>query len=352
MFESATSAEIREGDFAEAVKALQAPAAYAHPVDKITAIETHFAWVFLAGEYAYKLKKPLGTPAVDLRKLDTRRSSCDQELQLNRRLAPDVYLSVAPLVRTADRSLRVDGEGRVVDWLIRMRRLPTHLMLDRAIVARTVSTSALRALGVRLAQFYRAQPRVTFEPQQYTARIAEQINADRRALSDPELGLVERRVQAALTAGCCAFSSLENELAQRAAEDRIVVAHGDLRPEHICLEDPPCVIDALDFSEDLRTLDPAEELAFLWVECEQAGDVRPARQVLEFYRRESGDPVSDRLLAFYRSRRALVRAKIVAWHLYDPVVTHLAPWRERADAYIALSERYARCVCASGPASA
>jgi aminoglycoside phosphotransferase family enzyme len=93
-------------------------------------------------------------------------------------------------------------------------------------------------------------------------------------------------------------------------------------------------------------LDPAEELAYLWVECQQARDEQPACVVLESYRRESGDTVSPRLNAFYRSRRALVRAKIVAWHLYDPAVSHLADWADRANAYVALSERCARSVLA------
>src|SRR5690606_29582079 len=149
-------------------------------------------------------------------------------------------------------------------------------------------------------------------------------------------------LQRALKATWCAFAVLEDELGQRAREDRIVEAHGDLRPEHIFLVDPPCVIDSLEFSKELRTLDPAEELAFLWVECEQAGDVGPAARVLASYRRASADPVSDRLLDFYRSRRALVRAKLVAWHLYDPAVMSLAPWAELAGAYIERAEQHAR----------
>ncbi|HEV8332728.1 MAG TPA: hypothetical protein VGQ22_14990 [Steroidobacteraceae bacterium] len=121
-------------------------------------------------------------------------------------------------------------------------------------------------------------------------------------------------------------------------------AHGDLRPEHICLSDPPCIIDSLEFSKDLRTLDPAEELAFLWIECEQAGSARAAAAVLEAYWQGSGDRVSERLLDFYRSRRAMVRAKIIAWHLQDPAVVDLAPWRELAHAYLARTEHYARRV--------
>ena len=326
------------------VQALRSVATYPEQPAGVETIETHFAWVFLVGERAYKLKKPVSLPGMDLRTLDARRMSCAEELRLNRRLAPDVYLDVVPLVRGADATLHVGGEGAVVDWLVRMRRLPAALMLDRAIVAGTASTAGLAAIGTLLAQFYRTQPRLAFEPEQYVERITAQIQADRHALFAPELHLDDRRIQAALTATWCAVALIESELGQRAREGRILEAHGDLRPEHICLSDPPCIIDSLEFSQDLRTLDPAEELAFLWVECEQAGSVGAAATVLQSYRQASRDPVSERLLDFYRSRRAMVRAKIIAWHLNDPAVMSLAPWRELANAYLATAERYARRV--------
>ena len=330
------------GGLEEKIQALRSVAAYAEQPASVEAIETHFAWVFLVGERAYKLKKPVDVPGLDLRTLEARRMSCTEELRLNRKLAPDVYLEVAPLVRAADATLRVGGEGTIVDWLVCMRRLPAALMLDRAIVAGTASGAKLTAVGAMLAQFYRTQPPVAFEPEEYVERIANQIKTDRHALFASELHLDARRIQAALTATWCAVALIENELGQRAREGRIVEAHGDLRPEHICLSDPPCIIDSLEFSQDLRTLDPAEELAFLWVECEQAGSVEVAATVLQSYRRVSGDPVSERLLDFYRSRRAMVRAKIIAWHLNDPAVMSLAPWRELAHGYLATAERYAR----------
>lgn len=332
------------GGLQEKLQALRSVATYPEPPSDVEAIETHFAWVFLVGERAYKLKKPVNVPGMDLRTLDARRLSCAEELRLNHRLAPGVYLDVVPLVRGADATLRLGGEGEVVDWLVRMRRLPAALMLDRAIAAGTVSSARLTVIGAMLAEFYRAQPRLAFEPDSYVERIIGQIQADRHALFAPELHLDDHCVQAAITATWCAASLLESELGQRAREGRILEAHGDLRPEHICLSDPPCIIDSLEFSKDLRTLDPAEELAFLWVECEQAGNLRAAATVLQSYRQASGDPVSERLLDFYRSRRATVRAKIIAWHLRDPAVMTVAPWREQAHAYLATAEHYARRV--------
>lgn len=334
-----------ETELATRVRALQSAAAYPDAgVAAVTSIETHFAWVFLAGDCAYKLKKPSGNPMNDLRSLEARRLSCEEELRLNRPLAGDIYLGVAPLVRGSGGGLRVGGDGTVVDWLVRMRRLPSALMLDRAIASGAAVPARLSALGLWLAQFYRRQPRARFDPDQYVERIAEQIRCDRHALFAPELKLDDHHVQSAVAAMWCAAARLEDELRERARTGRIVEAHGDLKPEHICLTDPPCVIDALEFSKDLRILDPAEELSYLWIECERLGSAQAGAYVLEGYCRASRDPVSERLLNFYRGRRAMVRAKIVAWHLLDPAVMTVAPWRELAHTYLATAESYAQQV--------
>jgi aminoglycoside phosphotransferase family enzyme len=336
-------ASTAESELAEKVRALQSSSAYPDaPAGAVVSIETHFAWVFLAGDYAYKLKKPSGNPLSDLRSLDARRLSCEEEVRLNRPLAADVYLGVTPLVENARGQLRLGGEGRVVDWLVRMRRLPRTLMLDRLIVLGAAAPALLSALGLWLAEFYRRQPRAPFDPDQYVERIAEQIRCVRHALFAHELHLDDHHVQSAVTAVWCAAAGLENELRGRASAGRIVETHGDLKPEHICLTDPPCVIDALEFSKDLRLQDPGEELSYLWIECERIGGVQAAAYVLEGYCRASSDPISERLLNFYRSRRAMVRAKIVAWHLLDPAVISVAPWRELAHTYLTTAESYAR----------
>lgn len=331
-------------EIAERLQALRSPATY-DTATSVEVIETHFAWVFLAGEHAYKMKKPVIYPQLDLRSIQARESNCAEELRLNRRLAPDVYRGIVPLVRGSDGTLRLGrlgGEGTVVDWLVWMKRLPAELMLDRAIAAGTASAGALDAVGVMLAQFYREQQRISFLPDEYVARISEQIQTDQIALCHEQLGLDPQRVHAALAAMQESLVAVHEELAVRALERRIVDAHGDLRPEHICLCQPPCVIDSLEFSQDLRTLDPMEELAFLQLECEVAGDASVGERVLNAYRGESRDRCSARLFDFYQSRRAMVRAKIVAWHLCDPSVMALAPWREQAQSYLRLSERCAR----------
>lgn len=325
----------------EKVAALRSSQAYAERPRSIDAIETHFAWVFLADEFAFKLKKPMRVEFLQLATLAERRFNCSEEIRLNRRLAPDVYLDVVPLKRGAGGSLHVGGEGVVVDWLVKMRRLPVTGMLDTAIASGTVSCAALTDVGRMLARFYQAQQRIAFAPSDYLARIGCQVQADRSALLAPDLNIAPSIIESAAAAQLAAHAALERELLLRAQQGRIVEAHGDLRPEHICLSDPPCVIDSLEFSKDLRTLDPGEELAFLWVECARLGSAWVGRAILDSYLSESGDPIMPELLDFYRSRRAAVRAKLIAWHLRDPAVSRLADWSKQAREYLELARSYA-----------
>ncbi len=332
------------------VLALSSPQTYPQPTSRVSWIETHFAWVFLTDDFAYKMKKPVVLGAMDLGLLEMRARNCAEEVRLNRRLAPDVYLGVLPLTLERDGRLAVDGDGSVADWLVKMRRLREHDMLDCAIATGTVNPNALHAVGRMLASFYERQAGIAFAAGEYRARLAGQIDADRRALADARLALSQARVRLLIDEQLAALELLAAELGTRAASARIVEAHGDLRPEHICLSEPPCVIDALEFSFDLRTLDSLEELAFLFIECEQAGAAWAGAAVLEACRSELRDAFTPALWNFYCSRRATVRAKIIAWHMLDEKLREVAPWSERAELYISRALHYIQAAVQSARA--
>lgn len=327
---------------ADKVRALQSPTAYDGRPQRIETIETHFAWIFLAGEHAYKLKKPMRFSQLDLVTLTARQFICREEMRLSRRLAPEVYLDVLPLTREDDGSLKIAGSGEPVEWLLKMRRLPAELMLDRVFAADAVSPGPLAHLGEILAGFYRKQQRIPFDAHAYLRRMSQHVEEDCIAFRAPELGIDASLVNALSAVQLAALGRIEAELAARAEEQRIVEAHGDLRPEHVCLTNPPCVIDSLEFSFDLRTLDPLEELAYFRIECERLDGRWMADVVLAAYRAASADPGSDRLMEFYSSRRAAVRAKVVAWHLRDPAVSGAAPWSTRAREFLTYAVQCAR----------
>jgi len=331
---------------ARKLRALGSAASYPVPATTVELIETHFAWIFLIGEYAYKMKKPIAYSVLDLRSLQARHRNCLAEVRLNRRLAPDVYLGAVPLTIDAHGAVKVAGEGSTIDWLVWMKRLPARAMLDRAMADRSVSFTALAEVGALLARFYERQPRYFVPARHYHLHLIDRTANERTALLAPELKLDGVRVSAAVAAIEQCLSALEVELGNRAVEGRIQECHGDLRPEHVCVS-PLCIIDALEFSRELRVLDRAEDLAFLRLECEVTGAPDVADQILSAYQSQSGDRFSRQLMYGYQACRALVRAKILAWHILDPTVASLAPWTQRALAYLSLCERCAMRACVS-----
>ncbi len=328
------------------VRALRACSTYDEASGPIEAIETHFAWVFLDAHRAYKLKKPVRVGALDQTTLEAREKSCAAEVRLNRRLAPGVYLGVTPLVRREDGTLHVGGPGLTVDWLVVMRRLPSELMLDRAIEAGKVPHERLVKVGELLAQFYSQQPPIEVSPDAYMRRMICGARDDMTELSAPDMALSGALLEPLARQALAACEHVREDLESRARDRRIVEGHGDLKPEHICLSDPPYIIDSLEFSLDLRTLDPGEELAFLSVECERLGNEQAGERIFQSYLRSSRDPISERLMDFYRCRRALVRAKLMAWHLRDPEVRNDRFWATQADTYLRKAQEYADRVLA------
>lgn len=325
------------------VNALSDPGIYPEPAHRIEAIETHCSWVFLTDSHAYKLKKPMRLDRMDNLLITSRQRSCLEELRLNRRLAPGVYLDVVALRQAATGRLSLEGDGRVVEWLVKMRRLPSELMLDRALARRIVTQPEARAVGELLAAFYARQPPIPMGGEQYVRRIAEQIETTRLALGEPDLEL-PREIIIAVVSHQREFLDRRPELLmERACGGEIVEAHGDLKPEHVYLGSPPCVIDCLEFDRDLRLLDPLEELAFFSLECERLEASWVAREVLAPYLETSRRTVCSELFEFYIGRRAAQRALTAAWHLRDPRVRAARNWQGLAVSYLtrALEERFA-----------
>jgi aminoglycoside phosphotransferase family enzyme len=319
---------------AATVAALRRPASYPGEEGPVEAVETHMAWVFLTATHAYKLKKPLRTGLIDWTTADARRTSCEGELALNRRLAAPVYRAVVPVARTGG-GLRVGGEGPAVDWLVKMRRLPRVRMLDVCIARGTVPGPAVRQLAARLAAFYQRARPVGWSAARYRGRLASNIRAKGAVLECPHYGLdasLSRAVGAALLRWMHAHASL---LGGRAA--RVVDAHGDLRPEHVCLTVPPMVIDCLEFNRSLRLHDPVSDLSFLRLECDRLGAPGIGTQVLARYRDATGDTVAPRLIPFYESYHALIRAVIAVWHIDDAQYPDPDVWRRQATTYLRLA---------------
>lgn len=316
---------------------LSDPRNYPHRTMRVDVVETHMSRVFLTDRHAFKMKKPVRTRYVDLRTVRARQCNCIDEVRLNRRLAAGVYFGAVPLLSDSAGNLSFSHGDQAVEWLVMMRRLPAARMLDRLIVAGSAGRAEIAGVVARMCSYYRRCRPLAIAPSDYRARFADGIREMHADLSDSRYGLSPALVDDAFA---CQRTLLANQALfdERVYDGRIVEGHGDLRPEHVCLETVPQVIDCLDFSRTLRTLDTADELAFLALECERLGSASLSDIVLSEYCSQSGDTPPDALMCFYRSYRACVRAMLALRHLDDAAPLR-DKWLSRARAYLALAAR-------------
>jgi aminoglycoside phosphotransferase family enzyme/predicted kinase len=320
------------------------PAAYPESTRQVLVKETHISWVFLTDRHAYKVRKPVKFSFLNFESLEQRLDDCQREVDLNRRLAPQIYLGVVPLVRTAHGHYCFGGRGTTVEYAVKMVRLPEEACLAGILERRALSTKELAGLSRVLLAFYQNLPPVTLTAEEYYRRVERHVmenDADLKTiLGSQHEALLRRLLQVQLLY----LRLFRDRLEARVSDGRIVEGHGDLRPEHIYLLAKPVVIDAVEFSTELRQLDVLDELAFLAMECDRMGHTALGNYVLDFYTAESGDSKDDRLWNFYKVYRALVRAKVHA--LQSRQCSGTAQRRALACAhdYLLLAEQYADAV--------
>jgi uncharacterized protein len=304
--------------------------------DRVEVVETHFSWVFLTGAEVYKLKKPIRFAQLDLRALADRRTACETELRLNRRLAPSVYVAVVPVVLTDRGDLRVGGSGDAVDWLVRMVQLPKDLFLDQQIADQRVDEGRLRSAVALLAALHLGSRPVERDVGRCLARFADQRVQAVERLRCPGARVSADAVDRLDEVLRRWLAHRQDLVAARVEAGRIVDGHGDLRPEHVALLPEPVIIDCLDFDPALRHLDAVDELAYLALECERLAAPELGSSILATWSEIAADEPPSALVAFYQAHRALVRASLAALRL---VIDH-APnrdaerWRIKMGSYL------------------
>jgi aminoglycoside phosphotransferase family enzyme len=321
---------------AEKVRFLCEPFSYPHAPQVVTATETHMSWVFLAGEFAFKLKKPVCYEYLDFTTLAAREWNCREELRLNQRLAPDVYLDVVPLRCSRDGRLTLAGDEPIIDWLVKMRRLPDANMLDWRIAHGPVSAAEIQALAKWLTDFYVSCPAQAVTAEWVMGRFKDEHERDSRVLLDNRFDLDHESTPKIMAAMAAALYAVRPLIRVRVDQCVYIEGHGDLRPEHVCLEQPPVIIDCLEFNRELRVLDPFDELAFLDLECQRLGAAWIGDAVLLAAKDRLANPAPPALLHFYRAARGLLRARLALAHLLDPDPRTPEKWQPRAREYLAL----------------
>ncbi|CAG9166050.1 hypothetical protein LMG23992_00675 [Cupriavidus laharis] len=290
--------------------ALAQPDAYPHPVREVRIIETHISRVFLAGDYAYKVRKPVQFDFVDFSSAQARREDCETELRLNSRLAPELYLGVVPISAEATTgAVRVEGGGTPVEYAVKMRRFAQQDLFIEMIRTNRLHAAHIDALAPRIAAFHRnlppADPGDGFgTPDRVGAVLTECLGGIERL--DHGSGLASQVAQLARTRAALLAGAMQSRL----RHGHVRECHGDLHLANIVLLDgQPTPFDCLEFDLGLRWIDTIGDLAFPFMDLLHHGRTDLAYRLLNVYLEQSGDYAGLALLPFYVAMRALVRAR-------------------------------------------
>jgi uncharacterized protein len=318
---------------------------FPHPAANIEVVETHISWVVLAGDYAYKIKKPLDLGFLDFSTLAKRRAACEDELRLNRRMAPDLYLGVATVTGTPE-APRIDGAGDCIEYAVRMRRFDRAQELDRLLAADALPAERIDELARRIARFHAEIP---------CAKPADPWGSAATSLANAAANFEHvRRLEhapdvAARIAALERWTHVTHRRIATAMDERLRLGfvrecHGDLHLANMVLfEDRVLVFDCIEFNPALRWIDVMAEVAFTVMDLLHRGRRDFAQRFLNDYLEETGDFAGLAVLRFYVVYRAMVRAKIAVIRATQEAAP-AARARDHADflAHLALAEACAR----------
>ncbi len=294
-------------------QALVDPVIYPDPTSAVEVRETHISLVFLTDQYAYKIKKPVDLGFVDYSTLDKRHAWCQQEVALNRRLSTDVYLDVVPLHHDGSHYHFSDTEP-VVEYAVKMRRLPTSSSLDVRFKRGDVTTDIMVKLAHKLAAFHAthtAPIKADGEGYGGHARVQADWQENFAQTATANSVLSQERYTQIYQAVTAFLDDRSPWFDQRVMEGRIRDCHGDLRAEHIYVDNGSLqIIDCIEFNPRFRYIDVASEIAFFAMDLERLGFTADANAFVQAYVEASGDITLYRLLDFYRCYRAYVRGKV------------------------------------------
>ena len=296
------------------IQELLRPSAYPHEVHAIRLRETHISWVILTGSFAYKVKKPVKLEFLDMTSLSRRQTLCNEELRLNRRLAPDLYLDVVSIARD-EHGVHVGGTGTIVDYAVRMQQFDASQELPALLERRDVSYAEIAALAERLADFHEHASRIgaggdvdypSGVSQSVLGALATLIAHRDANAAIPELGHLIDWTHDTLR-------DLSHTMAERQTRGFVRECHGDLHARNVVRwQGRLTPFDCLEFDPRLRFIDVISDIAFLFMDLVSHQRTDLACQFLSSYLEATGDYAGIRLLPFYAVYRALVRAMVDA----------------------------------------
>ncbi|MBM9614282.1 hypothetical protein JWJ90_08265 [Desulfobulbus rhabdoformis] len=326
------------------IQTLLKPECYEHPVEKVELVQTHISSVLLAGDFVYKFKKPVNFGFLDFSDLSKRHHCCEQELLLNRRLCPDIYLDLVTVTDEGGGNFALNGSGEVVEYGVKMARMPEEQMMQKVMKRGELSREHLRALVDILADFYQKAEGGS-EIAQFGTADAVGVNVlenfeqtegfiGQGALTQEQFDAISTYARGILD---------QPELFQKRIDGGYIRdCHGDLYSANICLADNIYVFDCIEFNQRFRYSDVTSDVAFLAMDLDLNGLEELSAFFIQEFCARTGDEGLPGMLNFYKCYRAYVRGKIGLFTAADPAVPAEVQksCTEQAAQYFRLAERY------------
>lgn len=327
------------------ISALLQPALFDHPVADIQLVQTHISFVVLAGDFVYKFKKPVDFGFLDFSTLEKRQYCCEQELLLNRRLCPDIYLGLVTVTREGD-GYALNGSGEIVEYGVKMVRMPEDRMMVNLVHAGKVGRSEIDALVDALVPFYKQADRNEEidgfgTAQSVAVNVLENFDQTETFIGG---GAISQGQFDAISTWAKEFLTQEGLFSNRIQGGYIRDCHGDLYSANICLADKVYIYDCIEFNRRFRYCDVASDIAFLAMDLDFHGLQELSAYCIDQFCVRSGDTGLPEMLNFYKCYRAYVRGKIGLFTAADPAVDEVVKTSsiEAAAKYFALAESYTR----------
>ncbi len=325
------------------VKALLDPEAYPDTTHRVELRQTQMSFVFLTDDLVYKVKKPVDLGYLDYTTLDKRQFYCQQEVELNRRLCPDTYLGVVAVTKDKN-SIAIDDQGEVIEYAVKMHRLPQETMMNVLLAQNRVSSPMVTSAAQRLVEFHqRAETNTDIsifgDLGTITKNAEENFTQTEKYIGNT---ISQEQYQHIKDYTADFIIRKANFIHQRVAEGRIRDCHGDLHAAHICFTNGICIYDCIEFNDRFRYCDVASEVAFLAMDLDNYGRDDLSQSFVNAYIDKSRDKELLKLLDFYKCYRAYVRGKVESFQLDDPHISDedKVKVKTRAQKYFGLADSY------------
>lgn len=303
------------------VEDLLEPVAYPDKPGKVTLAQTHISNVFIGDEFVYKIKKPVNFGFLDFSTLELREKYCREEVELNNRFSEGVYLGVYPVTFDGTRH-RIDGDGKVVEYAVKMKRLPDENLMKVRLAGGELTETDITRIAKTIADIH-SRSKGSEKINEFGKLEAVRFNVDECFEQTEEFigNSITKKQYDSLKSWTENFYAENGKLFDdRINEGRIKDCHGDLHMEHVCLTDPIIIFDCIEFNERFRFSDTASDIAFLLMDLEYNGGKDFAKLLKNEYLKFAGEKDISGLINFYKVYRAYVRGKVTSFMLNDPAV--------------------------------